>query len=538
LHAQNVTIEANGNPQGPDWFLVDNDPTKSYAPTMASLVNNVLAPDGLPVVYDNTTSFVGTAPGPIMGYDSFGVNQAATPANYLTTGLTATLANGAVFNSWESYNAYSFTPGGYTGNQGQVAQWLAIGGAAGVGNVQEPGANPSSVANEDQMFQMLLNGEPWAEAAWSSFRQIGFVNTVVGDPLMTWTRTAATPATVVATNLFYRGSVAYDVTNPSLPGYSNDNAIAIDKTAYLPGAGAATFASVSSYSLGINGIMVDISGSHGTLTGNDFTCKVGNNNSPSAWATTAPPTWVVMRPGAGVGGSDRVEVTWNNNAIQKEWLEITVKGNDALGGSDTNSGLASSYVFFYGSAPGDDGTLPDDATTFRTDANDEIDTRNHPATLTSNIPITNIYDFNRDGKVDSSDQIISRNNWMSNLSALVFLSVGTTGPFAPEASPAATSSAIPATTTMVSTSPTATPALGGSPNQATSGGTGMPPEPTSGSQTAAPTGAPLAQFVARLATTRTPTKLSEQSAAVDYLAHLGELDEQWLDSLLSDRTSD
>ena len=94
---------------------------------MANLVNNVLVPDGLPVVYDDTSAFVGTAPGPVIGYDSHGVHQASTPPNYITSGLNITLANGAVFNSWESYNAISFTPGVYTGNQGQVAQWIAKG---------------------------------------------------------------------------------------------------------------------------------------------------------------------------------------------------------------------------------------------------------------------------------------------------------------------------------------------------------------------------------------------------------------------------
>ena len=34
---------------------------------MANLVNNVLVPDGLPVVYDDTSAFVGTAPGPVIG---------------------------------------------------------------------------------------------------------------------------------------------------------------------------------------------------------------------------------------------------------------------------------------------------------------------------------------------------------------------------------------------------------------------------------------------------------------------------------------
>jgi Dockerin type I domain/PEP-CTERM motif len=37
------------------------------------------------------------------------------------------------------------------------------------------------------MFNMLLHGYTWAEAAWAATQQLSYVNTVVGDPLMTWT---------------------------------------------------------------------------------------------------------------------------------------------------------------------------------------------------------------------------------------------------------------------------------------------------------------------------------------------------------------
>ncbi len=249
--AQNVTVGPNNSPLGPDWFLVDNDPSINYSPTMASLVNNVLSPAGLPVVYDDTSAFVSTAPGPVIGYDSQGVHQSSTPPNYLTNGLNITLAKGAVFNSWESYNAYSFTPGGYSGTQGQVAQWLAMGGTAGVGNVQEPGASPSSVANEDQLFLMLLSGKTWAEAAWSSLPQLGFVNTVVGDPLMTWTRLPAVSASPVvslsgsptapnfSTTWFNNGPVpiANNViaTVTAAPSVTTLNSLTVTLSTYHPG---------------------------------------------------------------------------------------------------------------------------------------------------------------------------------------------------------------------------------------------------------------------------------------------------------------
>lgn len=211
--AQMATLSPSGSPT--PGFLVDNDPTVTYAPSMANLVSSVLTPAGVPVVYDNTTAFVGTAPGSVIGYTSHGTRQSSTPANYVTTGLNLNLAPGAVFNSWESYNAYSFTPGGYSGTQGQVAQWLAIGGTAGIGNVQEPGASIASVANEDKLFAMLLSGKTWVEAAWSSLAQLSYVNTVIGDPLMTWrppVANIAVPTTIV------RGVTANFTLSASNPG--------------------------------------------------------------------------------------------------------------------------------------------------------------------------------------------------------------------------------------------------------------------------------------------------------------------------------
>ena len=68
--------------------------------------------------------------------------------------------------------------------QGLIAEWLRLGGAAGVGNVQEPGVSSFNITNEDRMFEMLLDGYTWAEAAWNATQQLSFVNTVVGDPLM------------------------------------------------------------------------------------------------------------------------------------------------------------------------------------------------------------------------------------------------------------------------------------------------------------------------------------------------------------------
>ncbi|MBN1588872.1 MAG: TIGR03790 family protein, partial [Pirellulales bacterium] len=176
---------------GPYHFVVDNDPDAPGATVnrMSSLANGVLVPAGVQNSYDNTNTFVTDAPGPVLGYVSYGTHGGGTPApdDYLINekdGLTFDLADGAVFHTWESFNGCTFTEGGNLYGQGLVAEWLARGGTVGTGHVQEPYANPVNVTNEDFMFDMLLGGYTWAEAAWSATQQLSYVNTVVGDPLM------------------------------------------------------------------------------------------------------------------------------------------------------------------------------------------------------------------------------------------------------------------------------------------------------------------------------------------------------------------
>jgi ELWxxDGT repeat protein len=239
-------------------------------------------------------------------------------------------------------------------------------------------------------------------------------------------------ALITTTRLFYKGSTKWDVTNGTT--FSDDNAIAPDKTAYLPGVGTSTFSAVSSYDKGINGLMVDLSGAHGAITVNDFVFKRGNNNTPSAWVAATAPATVTTRAGAGASASDRIELLWNDNdSVKKQWLEVIVKGNDTLGGFNTNTGLLSSYVFYFGSAIGDAGVGNSGA--FQVTTGDEISARNNPKSLGNPATRSDVNDFNRNGLVDSADQIIARNNVTNLGNQLKFLVVGAGGPFAPETPP-------------------------------------------------------------------------------------------------------
>ncbi len=161
-----------------------------------------------PLIYDDTNDAVVTAEQPVMGYVSHGTNDGGNVGlgnNYLGRfvddefqpgELNFQLANGAVFLTHESFNARSFHPESNVA-QGMIADWLEIGGTAGLGHVAEPLNGPDNVTNEDLFYQLMLpssggDAEPgeagltFVEAAWASTRQLSYVNTVVGDPLMQW----------------------------------------------------------------------------------------------------------------------------------------------------------------------------------------------------------------------------------------------------------------------------------------------------------------------------------------------------------------
>jgi len=165
--------------------IVDDDPNAlaSSVDLMPQLANDVLIPKGQALIFDETVAHIEEAPLPVIGYVSHG-SHAAGPG-YIED-LNFNLANGAVFQTWESFNAYSFVEANNHFGQGLVGEWFQAGGTAALGHVEEPGASPANVTNENLLWEMLLDGFTFAEAAWAATPQLSFVNTVVGDPLMTF----------------------------------------------------------------------------------------------------------------------------------------------------------------------------------------------------------------------------------------------------------------------------------------------------------------------------------------------------------------
>jgi len=224
----------------------------------------------------------------------------------------------------------------------------------------------------------------------------------------------AEPTVIHDRQLFYNNS-AFDGGDPESNSHDSQ-AIATDKFALLPGAGQATFANVSSYVRGINGIAIDLEGSHGSITADDFQFRLGNSNSPLNWTAAPAPRSVTIWNGIGAEGSDRVEIVWDDGAIVNQWLEVTLLAN-------LDTGLAAPDTFYFGSADGNTG-LGDTQHLSLVNVTDELAVRNNPASLFDDIPITNSFDLNRDRKVDISDQLLARNGYTNAATVLRYLDLG------------------------------------------------------------------------------------------------------------------
>lgn len=220
-------------------------------------------------------------------------------------------------------------------------------------------------------------------------------------------------ATVVGRQLFYSRS-AFD-TNGAATGPGDDAAIAVNKIPLFYGQ-KAKFTNYTSYSRGINGLMIDVVGlPSANLAVSDFEFLVGNSTNLATWVAAAPPTLISNRFGAGVLGSDRITITWADNAVKKTWLRVGV-----LATADT--GLGAKDLFFYGNATGETGNSSANA---RVDVIDETRIRVNPANSQNPVGITSLFDIDRNKLVNVVDETITRVNGTSSETALTLLDLTT-----------------------------------------------------------------------------------------------------------------
>jgi hypothetical protein len=257
----------------------------------------------------------------------------------------------------------------------------------------------ASISLDDSGGLGGARGTPWD---WVTYDQ---ANGLLGFTPSTGTGNGAT---IVNEQLFYNSSDLDG--NGAVVTAADDDAVA-DKTALQPGQ-TASFGNYSSYSKGINGIMIDMEGVPDAtqITANDFSFAVGNSSDLSSWTALAAKPTVTVEPGAqGLGFVDRIALTWPDNTISNEWLQITVLG-------DANTNLPGDDISYFGNAPGETGNSPSDAAV---NVFDLLATRHN---LTVSADVTNNYDFNRDGQVDVSDLLFVRSHQTDNSDVLNLIS--------------------------------------------------------------------------------------------------------------------
>jgi uncharacterized delta-60 repeat protein len=223
---------------------------------------------------------------------------------------------------------------------------------------------------------------------------------------------------VVGASMFYNNS-AFDGNDPAANA-ADDNSIAPDKTVLLPGR-RATFSNYTSYSKGINGLMIDVRNlaNAAALSAADFAFKIGNDNSPQAWPVAPAPSSILVRNGAGVADSDRIELVWpdydpanpTSGGIGKTWLEVTVLPT-------ANTGLTVPQVFYFGNAIGETGNSAANARVT------DIDSQRVHDNFAATAAITNTFDFNRDQQADAADEAIAQNNTTGLLGLRLITPIG------------------------------------------------------------------------------------------------------------------
>lgn len=232
---------------------------------------------------------------------------------------------------------------------------------------------------------------------------------VLTDATKTWTTDAWVGYWVVNLTDGSRGRISGNTANSITATFGggvendwdsgDDYAVVRNKTALLPG-GTATFDNTTSYSRGINGLMVDIAGlaDANAVTLADFTFRTSSNGVN--WTAAPDPLtgspW--LRAAAGADGADRFSFLWSDGSIKNAWLEVTVG----------IAGMTQPDVFYFGNLVADTGPSPG------------VVNLSDYSQLAQNygktgVPITHPVDFDRGGSVGLGDYSALAQNYGKSL---------------------------------------------------------------------------------------------------------------------------
>jgi len=211
---------------------------------------------------------------------------------------------------------------------------------------------------------------------------------------------------VVGRRVFYNNS-AFDG-NDANANAADDAAIDHTVQALRPGDGQAGSQHYTSYTRGINGLVVDFAAGlidPAQLSAADFAFRVGNAIDLSAFTDLGVVPTVDIRPGDGAGGSDRVTLVFPDGLITNQWLEVRVLPTAA-------TGLTTEDLFYFGNLVGD------------TDGNALIDSNDVTAPFTqphdglSPAEVSDPADHDRDRFVNVREALTARSR-LGNTLALI-----------------------------------------------------------------------------------------------------------------------
>jgi hypothetical protein len=239
-------------------------------------------------------------------------------------------------------------------------------------------------------FVVNVNGDTLREGDETfGVELISAFSATLGDATAVGTIVDDDGGRVVGRHVFYNNS-RFDGADPA--ANAADDAAVAPKAALLPGE-SASFANVTNYSKGINGVMIDVLGANvGTLSADDFYFKVRAGNGAAGWVAAPAPATIAVRPSLIPEQPTRVTLTWPDGAVRNTWLRVTMKAND-------HTGLAREDAFSFGNLVAETGD-GNTAGALTVGIFDLIKMRRN---LFSLAPVSSLYDVNRDGRVNSLD---------------------------------------------------------------------------------------------------------------------------------------
>jgi uncharacterized repeat protein (TIGR01451 family) len=209
------------------------------------------------------------------------------------------------------------------------------------------------------------------------------------------TVTPPSVAVVADSRLFYNNS-SFDGNNPA--GNAAD-ANAIDASKVLLAIGqAATFANISGYTKGINGVTFvvnNLPADGANLTPADFAVRLGTTNNINSWAAGPAPSVTVLANSA-PGGGDRVLLTFADNVIQDTYAAFQILAS-------ANTGLAAAHTAIFGNVRGETGASFQGQGVFFGRGAEDLQAMAQPGVLFQPAAVTSATDINKSGLTDAFD---------------------------------------------------------------------------------------------------------------------------------------